>query len=252
MRVRVGSLYLSGCAATLSLWYDAASAPKAALASQSSGPGKSTSLTTAPSEAKTSRLAWTMLRNLRLREALVEEPVARHADAHAGQRRFDRGRVVLDRQVGAGRVVRVVAGDCVEDEGAVVRRARHRPGVVQRPAQRHNASQRDAAVGRLDATDAAQRRGDADRAARVAAQRAVAIAGRKRRARAAAAAAGDARRVPGVARRRVVALDVGAAHGPLVQRQLAQHDDAGVLQPPHRLGVFGRVRNARAGRCRLL
>jgi hypothetical protein len=98
----------------------------------------------------------------RLHELRVEEELLRHADAQAAQVWSERGAVVRHRLVHAERVLRVVAGDGLQDQGAVGGAAAHRAGVVQRPVQRHHAAQADAAVGRLEAGDAAERSRYAD------------------------------------------------------------------------------------------
>ena len=186
---------------------------------------------------------------------LVEPP--QQPDAQAPQRRGDRRRI---RHLGArhrGRIGRIVAGQRIEQDGAVLRGPGHRSGGVQAGRQRDHAAARHQARRRLDAGDAAIGRRQPDRAAGVGPQRPQRQPGRHRRPRAGAGPAGVAPRVPGIARRRPGQVERRPADGELVGRQLAQHHRALGMQPPHRLGVLlrhvvgedaGMRRGAHAGR----
>src|SRR5206468_8572175 len=99
------------------------------------------------------------------------------------------------------RVARVVARDDPIEQSGVADRPGHRPRVIERPGQRDHTADADAPVRRLEADDPAERGRDADRPARVAPERAVALADREGRGAAAARSAGDPREVPWVARR---------------------------------------------------
>src|ERR671928_108948 len=69
--------------------------------------------------------------------------------------------------IGGGGVPRVVAGERLEHERAVLGGAGHRAGVVERPGEGQYPRLAHPAEGRLEAGDAAERGRPADRAARV-------------------------------------------------------------------------------------
>ena len=167
---------------------------------------------------------------------LVEPP--QQPDAQPPQRRGDRRRVGHLRARHRGRISRIVAGQRIEQDRAVLRGPGHRAGGVQAGRQRDHAAARHQARRRLDAGDAAIGRRQPDRAAGVGPQRAQRQTGRHRRPRARAGSAGVPPRVPGIARRRPGQVERRPADGELVRRQLAQHHRALRMQPPHRLGVL--------------
>ena len=133
----------------------------------------------------------------------------------------------------AGRVVRIVARDGMEEDRVVLDRARHRTDVIERMGQREDAVEADRAVGRLQPDDAAAGRGIAHRAAGVGAERRRRQARGQRRARAARRAAGMAVAVPGIARRRPGQVERRPAGRELVQRGLAEQHRARVVELAH-------------------
>src|SRR5439155_13724192 len=148
----------------------------------------------------------------------------READAEPFQAGAEFGAEIGHGQVDGRWVGRVVAGDRVEDEGAIARGPGQGPGVVERPVQGYDATDADPAVGGLDAGDAAEGGGNADATARVGAEGAEAKAGGNCRAGAAARPAGDPVQVPGVVGRREVGVDVRPAKGPFVHIELAEEN----------------------------
>jgi len=61
-----------------------------------------------------------------------------HADAQPGQRRADRAGIVNGRKRYAARILRIVAGQDLHHQGAVLAGPAHRPGVIQRERQWKN------------------------------------------------------------------------------------------------------------------
>ena len=125
------------------------------------------------------------------------------------------------------------AAQHVERQRAVVERARERPDVVERGRERPQAVGRHAAERGLEAGDAAGRRRQADRGAGVGPEPERAQPGRERAGVAARGAARDAIGPRAVDDGAVGAVARRHAPGELVQVGLAEHDRAGVEQPPH-------------------
>jgi len=145
-----------------------------------------------------------------------------------------------------------VAGQRLQHEGAVLRGARHGPGVIERPRERDHAGPAHPPVGRLEPGDAAEGGRTPDGSAGVGAERAHRQAGGQGRAGAAARAARDVIEVPRVARGRKPVARKLDAEGELVGDQLAEHDHAGPLQARHAGAVrvghpVGQERGARGG-----
>ena len=145
---------------------------------------------------------------------------SRHADPQAAQV-LGLGDLDRLRQLDGGRVPRVAPGDHGVQEGAIRDGLRDGPDLVERRGERDDPVAGDGAVGRPQADDAAQSGGLLDRAAGVGAERPRREPGRDRRRRAAGGAAGNARGIPGIARRSVGRVLGGRAHRELVHVRLA-------------------------------
>ena len=163
------------------------------------------------------------------------------ADPEAADVARERRLEVGQRHVGAGAVVRIVARHLLQQQRAVLNRARQRARLVERAREGDDAEARAAPVGRLHADDAAERGRLADRAAGIGAGRAEAEFGRDRRRRAARAAARDARRVgpdfsPWIDDTVEVAGNIRRTHRELVEVGLSEQDRA---RPPE-IGADGR------------
>ena len=163
------------------------------------------------------------------RVGAVQRPDRVQADAQPGHAVVDGGGVV-GHGIGQRRgVVGVGPGDGGQHGGRVPGGAGHGADVVERFRQRPDAGAADPPVGGLEPHDAAGGGGEADRAPGVAAQRGVALPGRRGDAGAARRDAGPEVGAPGVDRDRQVR--VVAAHGALGERELAQDYRAGRPQP---------------------
>ena len=92
-------------------------------------------------------------------------------------------RVIRDRPVGAGGVARIVAGERLQHQRAILGGPRHRADMVEAEGGRRDAGAADETVGRLEPGDAAKGRRAADRAAGVGADAAEDQPGRDRRRR---------------------------------------------------------------------
>ncbi len=130
-------------------------------------------------------------------------------------------RIVFLRAVDRSRVAGVVPRHRVEQERAVLRGPRERPGRVERRGERDQSVPRAQAVGGLQPADAGERRGLADRAAGVGAGGAGDEPRGDGRGGAARAAARNALRIPGIAHRAEEAALVRRAHRELVHVGLA-------------------------------
>ena len=126
-----------------------------------------TSVTSAPSVAERGdrRVDAALRAVAHLVVQLVE--MVDHADAQALDAATELRGVVRDRSRRAGRIARIVAGERLQHQRAVLGGPCHRPDMVQREGRRCDAGAADQPIGRLDAGDAAQRRRAADRAAGV-------------------------------------------------------------------------------------
>ena len=111
--------------------------------------------------------------------------VLNHADAQSLDAALKTGETIAGGLPRAGRIVRIVAGNRMEQDGVVFHGARHWPDVVERIGQRKHPAKADRAVGWLHADNAAACRGIAHRTAGVSAERRRCKARRQRRARAA-------------------------------------------------------------------
>ena len=166
------------------------------------------------------------------------EELPQQADLQALERLFQRGRIVRNRCIDAGRVLRIESGHGLQHDGRIRRAAGEHPGLVEARGEGNHAVARHAAIGRFDAGHTRQRGRLTNRAAGIGAGGEGRQPRRRRRRRSAGRAAGDLGRVPGILDRPVVAGLVGGAHGELVHIGLAQHDGAGRLEraspPSHR------------------
>ena len=167
---------------------------------------------------------------------LVE--VVDHADAHALDAGAEQRGVVGIGSRRAGGIARIVAGERLQHQRAVLRGPRHRTDMIERERRGCDAGAADQPIGRLDAGDAAQRRGTADRAAGIGADAAEDQPCRDARAGAAAGTGGEVRGVPRIARRRPGQIERRPAIGELMRRGLAHQHRAGLGQL-HRAGRIG-------------
>jgi hypothetical protein len=134
--------------------------------------------------------------------AIIRVQMAHDSDAQtfdvAGQRRA----IIRHRAICAGRVVRVVPGDRLQHDRAVLDGPGHRAGVVEAERIRVDAIAAHQTVGRLQPDNAAERSGATDRTTGIGAERRRDKPRRHRRTRAARGAAGEVLAVPRVAGRR--------------------------------------------------
>ena len=150
----------------------------------------------------------------------------------------ERGAVVGNRLLDAARVARIVAGNRLKKERAILDRARHGPAVIERERIRHDAVAAHEPVRRHEPRDAAEGRRTAYRASGVGAQRSGNEAGGQRGARAARGASGEVLEVPRIARGRPRQIERRSAVRELVRQQLAEEDGARVAQSARRRRVF--------------
>src|SRR4029077_13101435 len=157
---------------------------------------------------------------------LVE--MAHEAETQAVYITLERGAIVADRAVGAGRVASVVTGHRLQHDRAILGGPGKGPRMVKRKGERQDAHAADQPVGRLNTGEAAKRGRAADRSSGVAAGAAEHEPGRDRGAGAAGGTAGEAAQIPRIARRRPGQIERGSAEGELVGRELAEDDRAGI------------------------
>ena len=183
------------------------------------------------------------LLRLRMAEAFLD-----HADLEACGAAAQRLGVGVDRAAHLPRVEPVGTGDDLQHQGVVGHRGRHRAGVIERELDRHDAGVGHQAPGRLHADDAAIGRRHADRAALVAADRHVGLAGDDDGGAARGGAAGRiavlARIVDRTGRGGVAA----AGEAEILAMHLADDGGAGIEHAGHHGGVdVGHVAFERAG-----
>ena len=130
-----------------------------------------------------------------------------------------------------------MAGENLQEQRRVERRAGHRTHVIEGRRQRDDAAERDTPVRRHEPRDPGPVRGAPDGPAGVAPERARSQAAGQRRRRAHAGAAGEPRRVPGVPGRPVV-IRVQRTVGELGRVGLSEDDRAGFPEPGHDAGVL--------------
>ena len=80
---------------------------------------------------------------------IVEEMIARHAKAQSRHAAFDIGQVVAHRLTAGRRIVRIVTGDGLCEDGAVRYSAAQRPDMIETEREGHRAIAADAAIGRF-------------------------------------------------------------------------------------------------------
>ena len=137
-------------------------------------------------------------------------------------------RVIGDRPFGTRRVARIVSGQGLQHQRAILGGPRHRADMVEAEGGRRHAGAADETVSRLDPGDAAQGGRAADRAAGVGADAAEDQPGRDPGTGTAAAAGGEMIGVPRVARRRPRYVEARPAIGEFVGCQFAdQHGACG-------------------------
>ncbi len=135
------------------------------------------------------------------------------------------------------RVKAVGAGNDLQQQGYIGHAAGHRTGVVDRDVDGEDAGVGHQAVGRFQAADAAPRARNPNRAALVAAERHIDLAGRHQRAAAARRAAGGPARVVGIANRAGVAAMTAARGAQVLAHRLAADRAAGVEDAADDRGV---------------
>jgi hypothetical protein len=111
----------------------------------------------------------------------MAEAFGHDRDAQPGSALAQRRRVIVCGHPVLARVEAVGPRQHLEQQRVVSDRRAHRPGVVDGQLDRHDPGVRHQAVGRLHAVDAAERRRNADRAAPIATDRHVDLAGRDQR-----------------------------------------------------------------------
>ena len=126
-----------------------------------------------------------------------------HADPGALDPAAERRGVIRDRPVGAGRVARIMAGERLQHQRAILGGPRHRPDMVEAERRRRDFGAADEPVGWLHSGDAAIGCWAADRSASIGADAAEDHAGGDRRTGTAAAAGSEMVSVPRVPRRRL-------------------------------------------------
>ena len=170
----------------------------------------------------------------------VAEIFLRDAEFEAFHAVVERGEVVGHRDVEAGGVRGIEAGDGLQDERGVFDRLRERADLVERRGEGDEAVAGNAAVGGFQADDAAMRGGLADGAAGVGAERGdggvVGDGGGGTTGR----TAGDAGVVVGVAGFSERGVFGGGAHGELVLIEAAEGDRPGGAEFFDDGGVVGR------------
>ena len=137
------------------------------------------------------------------------EEGTRNSDAQTSHSLFDIGTIVGNWSVGAGRILRIVAGEHLQRDCRIFHAAGQRADVVKRPRQRKHATARDATIGWLDADRAAPCGRSTDRAAGVGAHCHAHHARADRGARAGRRTSGDVLGVPRIARRRKWQIEAG-------------------------------------------
>ena len=175
----------------------------------------------------------------------LSEIFFRQADFQAGQRlmaaRFaQQTGIVLGRPLDAGRVAFVETSHGVQQNGAVLGRARHRAALVERRGESDHPPARHHAVGGFQARQAAQRGGLADRTAGIGRSRGRCEPRGHCGRRAPRRTAGNAADVPRVLHRPVVGGLVRRAHGELVHVGLAEDHRAGGIAAFDHRRVVGR------------
>ena len=141
-----------------------------------------------------------------------------------------------------------MAGDGLQQDGAVLDGPGHRAGGVVGERVGHHARAADQPIGWLQPDQPAQPSRVADRAAGVRAERPHHQPRRHPGARAAGRAAGEVLAVPRISRRRPGQVERRPAMGEFMRRQLAQQHRAGFIKPGHGCSVeFWHVGLASAG-----
>ena len=171
---------------------------------------------------------------------LVE--MADDADAHPVQAVTQPRGVIGNGPVGARRVLRIVAGDGLQQDRDVGHGPGHRADMVEGEGVGIHAAPAHQAVGRLQPGNPAQRRRQPDGAAGVRTECRRGEPCGHCSAGAAGRAAGEVPGVPRVARRRPRQVERGAAMRELVRRELAQQYPAALVQLGNGRGVFQRHR----------
>ncbi len=161
-------------------------------------------------------------------------------DPHPVEAGCERRPVIRDRQIGRGRILRIIASQGLHHDRAILDRPGQGPAMVERVGQWEDAAPADPAVGRLEPDDAAIGGGAADRTAGVRPHRAGAQAGGDRRGRAARRAGRIVRGVPRIARRLEGEREIRPADREFMRLLLAEQNRTGPAQPRPGLGILVR------------
>src|SRR5207253_106929 len=147
--------------------------------------------------------------------------------------------VSRDRLIDTGTIARVVAGNCLQEQGGAGHVACEWADLVERAGEGDQAEARYAAVSWFHTDDTAQTGWLTDGAPGVAAQRERCFPGRDGGRRTAAGAAGDAVEIPGVSRDLEGAVLGGRTHGKFVHVGLAQEHGVRLFQAGNCVSVIG-------------
>ncbi len=155
--------------------------------------------------------------------------LARHAEAHALEVAPGKG-VGVHRTRGRGGIALVMPGDDRKHDRGVLHGAGQRADLIERGAVGNDPIAGNAPIGGLESHAAAEGGGLTDGAARIRAERGVALAGRDAGRRAAAGAARDTLGIARVAGGAEGGVFRGRAHGEFVHVVLAHDDGPGRLE----------------------
>ena len=177
-----------------------------------------------------------------LRVGVVGPEMAQHAKAQSPDIAGQRGAVIGHGMIGTRRVTGVVAGNGLQQDGAVLDRPRHGAAGVEGERVRYHPMAADQAISRLQPGDAGKRRRDAHRTTGIRTQRTHNQARRHRRRRTARRTTGEMLRVPRITGRRPRKVEGRTAVGELVGRELPHQHTAGGVHHGGRCGIpFGNV-----------
>jgi hypothetical protein len=163
--------------------------------------------------------------------------MAKDADPEAAQILTERLAIAGDRPAQAARVLRIVAGQGLEQQRAVLDGPGQRAAMIERVGVGNHARAAHQTERGHQADDTAQRCRAPDRSPRVGSQRRRDQARRDGRPRAGGGAAGEVGEVPGVARGGPRQIERRPGMGHLVGGQLAEQHGPRVVEPGGRRGV---------------
>ncbi len=141
--------------------------------------------------------------------------------------------------VGRTGVARIIAGDCIEEDGSVLRRSADGSAMIERRRERDDAADGDCAVGGFETTHAAMRGGRTNGAAGIGSdsrQTHTGGDGDGRSARRAAAGEGE---IPGIAHRTIEAGGRCSAKSKFMQIRFTDEDGSCIQQAIDHFGIGG-------------